>query len=136
MLITEKGTIYQICPVEEGVSKSGRQWASQRLWVEIQTTYNTLSRICVKVRQALLEQVAQMKVGDRVTVQYIIDCREYNDKVFTELILMHIDKEVLAAPAPNTAAPQPGSIFPKGYTPRESPKPQFNEKGESVDLPF
>ena len=132
MLITEKGTIYKICPVEEGVSKSGKAWASQRLWIEIQGGYNSISRICVKARQQLLDTVAQMRAGDRVLVQYIIDCREYNDKAFTELVLMRISKEEPEVPE----ALRPGSIFPKGYVPKQSPRAEFNDDGESVDIPF
>ena len=133
MIHVEKGTIYKIYPVESGTTRNGNQWANQRIIVDVPTSYNSFSHLSLKAPQRLLKQIADLHVGDKVEIQFIIESREWNDKWLNDNILMYIISDANKEAAP---APKSDGVFPPGYVPRQSPRAKFDENGDSMDLPF
>ena len=147
MLYTEKGTLYKIYPVESGTSANG-QWANQRIVIQVPTNYNSFSYHALKVPQKYLNDVARLHVGDKVLVQFIIESREgRDDRWFTDCIMLHIQPEdeintaapapaAPAAPAPNPRPAKYDGLYGQAQLRTPSPRAQFDENGDSADLPF
>lgn len=135
MLHNEKGILHKVYPVETGQTKNGI-WSNQRIIIQ-QQYGNSIVNLALKVPARNLEKVAAIKVGSAVEVSFIVDCREYKERWYTELVLLNIEplaKEVATAmPATEAAF---SSLFPGMQMRTASPSAKFDDKGESEDLPF
>lgn len=141
MLHTENGILFQTYPIESGTSKNGTPWANQRIIIE-QQNGNAVNRLALKVPQKNLDKVGSIALGTAVSFSYIIDCHAYNDRWFTELVLMDIEPRVVNFPdqQPKQQQPQPqnayNNLFAGTQLRTPSPRAEFDENGDSADLPF
>lgn len=141
MLHTENGILFQTYPIESGTSKNGTPWANQRIIIE-QQNGNAVNRLALKVPQKNLDKVGSITPGSAVSFSYIIDCHAYNDRWFTELVLMDIEPRVVNFPdqQPKQQQPQPqnahNNLFAGKQLRTPSPRAEFDENGDSADLPF
>ena len=141
MLHTENGILFQTYPIESGTSKNGTPWANQRIIIE-QQNGNAVNRLALKVPQKNLDKVGSITPGSAVSFSYIIDCHAYNDRWFTELVLMDIEPRVVNFPdqQPKQQQPQPqnayNNLFAGNQLRTPSPRAEFDENGDSADLPF
>lgn len=141
MLHTENGILLQTYPIESGTSKNGTPWANQRIIIE-QQNGNAVNRLALKVPQKNLDKVGSITLGSAVSFSYIIDCHAYNDRWFTELVLMDIEPRVVNFPdqQPKQQQPQPQNAYNNLFAGKQlrtpSPRAEFDENGDSADLPF
>lgn len=141
MLHTENGILFQTYPIESGTSKNGTPWANQRIIIE-QQNGNAVNRLALKVPQKNLDKVGSITPGSAVSFSYIIDCHAYNDRWFTELVLMDIEPRVVNFPDQQTKQQQPqpqnayNNLFAGKQLRTPSPRAEFDENGDSADLPF
>ena len=140
MLHTENGILFQTYPIESGTSKNGTPWANQRIIIE-QQNGNAVNRLALKVPQKNLDKVGSITLGSAVSFSYIIDCHAYNDRWFTELVLMDIEPRVVNFPDQQTKQqPQPQNAYNNLFAGKQlrtpSPRAEFDENGDSADLPF
>lgn len=141
MLHTENGILFQTYPIESGTSKNGTPWANQRIIIE-QQNGNAVNRLALKVPQKNLDKVGSITLGSAVSFSYIIDCHAYNDRWFTELVLMDIEPRVVNFPdqQPKQQQPQPQNAYNNLFAGKQlrtpSPRAEFDENGDSADLPF
>jgi hypothetical protein len=141
MLHTENGILLQTYPIESGTSKNGTPWANQRIIIE-QQNGNAVNRLALKVPQKNLDKVGSITPGSAVSFSYIIDCHAYNDRWFTELVLMDIEPRVVNFPdqQPKQQQPQPQNAYNNLFAGKQlrtpSPRAEFDENGDSADLPF
>ena len=141
MLHTENGILFQTYPIESGTSKNGTPWANQRIILE-QQNGNAVNRLALKVPQKNLDKVGSITPGSAVSFSYIIDCHAYNDRWFTELVLMDIEPRVVNFPdqQPKQQQPQPQNAYNNLFAGKQlrtpSPRAEFDENGDSADLPF
>ena len=141
MLHTENGILFQTYPIESGTSKNGTPWANQRIIIE-QQNGNAVNRLALKVPQKNLDKVESITPGSAVSFSYIIDCHAYNDRWFTELVLMDIEPRVVNFPdqQPKQQQPQPQNAYNNLFAGKQlrtpSPRAEFDENGDSADLPF
>lgn len=141
MLHTENGILFQTYPIESGTSKNGTPWANQRIIIE-QQNGNAVNRLALKVPQKNLDKVGSITPGSAVSFSYIIDCHAYNDRWFTELVLMDIEPRVVNFPdqQPKQQQPQPQNAYNNLSAGKQlrtpSPRAEFDENGDSADLPF
>lgn len=141
MLHTENGILFQTYPIESGTSKNGTPWANQRIIIE-QQNGNAVNRLALKVPQKNLDKVGSITPGSAVSFSYIIDCHAYNDRWFTELVLMDIEPRVVNFPdqQPKQQQPQPQNAYNNLFAGKQlrapSPRAEFDENGDSADLPF
>jgi len=141
MLHIENGILFQTYPIESGTSKNGTPWANQRIIIE-QQNGNAVNRLALKVTQKNLDKVGSITPGSAVSFSYIIDCHAYNDRWFTELVLMDIEPRVVNFPdqQPKQQQPQPQNAYNNLSAGKQlrtpSPRAEFDENGDSADLPF
>lgn len=141
MLHIENGILFQTYPIESGTSKNGTPWANQRIIIE-QQNGNAVNRLALKVPQKNLDKVGSITPGSAVSFSYIIDCHAYNDRWFTELVLMDIEPRVVNFPdqQPKQQQPQPQNAYNNLFAGKQlrtpSPRAEFDENGDSADLPF
>lgn len=141
MLHTENGILFQTYPIESGTSKNGTPWANQRIIIE-QQNGNAVNRLALKVPQKNLDKVGSITPGSAVSFSYIIDCHAYNDRWFTELVLMDIEPRVVnfTDQQPKQQQPQPQNAYNNLFAGKQlrtpSPRAEFDENGDSADLPF
>lgn len=140
MLHTENGILFQTYPIESGTSKNGTPWANQRIIIE-QQNGNAVNRLALKVPQKNLDKVGSITPGSAVSFSYIIDCHAYNDRWFTELVLMDIEPRVVNFPDQQPKQqPQPQNAYNNLFAGKQlrtpSPRAEFDENGDSADLPF
>ena len=139
MLHTENGILLQTYPIESGTSKNGTPWANQRIIIE-QQNGNAVNRLALKVPQKNLDKVGSITPGSAVSFSYIIDCHAYNDRWFTELVLMDIEPRVVNFPDQQPKQQQPQNAYNNLFAGKQlrtpSPRAEFDENGDSADLPF
>ena len=87
-----KGKITQILTVENGTSKSGKEWKSQNFIIDTGDQYNP--NICFKVfGEEKTDNLTKFnKVGDEVEVEFNLSSREYEGKWYHEISAWKISK--------------------------------------------
>ena len=91
-----KGRIEKIIPGENGISKSGKEWANLQFVINTEAQYNP--EVCFKLF-GTPEKVENFKkfnkVGDNVIVSFNVSSREYNGKYYNDLSAWRVDKQDL-----------------------------------------
>ncbi|MBO4978009.1 MAG: DUF3127 domain-containing protein [Muribaculaceae bacterium] len=103
-----KGTIIHALPEVSGVSKSGNAWKKREYVLE-----NTEGNFPRKVAFTCFGENAdriQLKPGDKVTVYFDIESREFNGRWYTDIRAWRADVEAAGAPAAAAPAAAPSAI--------------------------
>lgn len=115
MSLSVSGKITKVLPLESGQTKAGAEWQKQSFIVTSDAQYN--NTYCFEVFG--VEKVENFnkfnKVGDNVTVEFNVNCNEYQGKYYTTLSAWKISKaqgepvfsgnENLGAEDPNNPLP-------------------------------
>lgn len=149
------GTIVQIFPLQEGVSKAGRPWKSKAFLLE--TTDRYPKKVAINLFGDHVDKFP-VRVGYRVTAALEIESREFNGRWYNDIKawrILYIDQhgisyvrpieEVMgslvepeATPAP-AYQPQPTYQQPQpqpAYQQAVAPAPATPQAGVADDLPF
>ena len=141
MLHTENGILFQTYPIESGTNKNGTPWANQMIIIE-QQNGNKVNRLALKVPQKNLDKVGSIALGTAVTFSYILSCRLSGERWYTDIVLMDIEPRVVNFPDQQTKQQQPqpqnayNNLFAGKQLRTPSPRAEFDENGDSADLPF
>ncbi len=79
------GVITKIQPVEEGVSKAGKEWKKLTFVLETSEEYNNVYAFEVFGGEKVDNFVKFNKVGQSVDVDFNVSCNEWQGKYFTSL---------------------------------------------------
>jgi hypothetical protein len=79
------GVITKIQPVEEGVSKAGKEWKKLTFVLETSEEYNNIYAFEVFGGEKVDNFVKFNKVGQAVDVDFNVSCNEWKGKYFTSL---------------------------------------------------
>lgn len=92
MSLQISGKITKVLPLESGQTKAGAEWQKQSFILDSGSQYNNL--YCFEVFG--VEKVENFnkynKVGNDVTVEFNVNCNEYNGKYYTTLSAWKISK--------------------------------------------
>jgi len=121
MQITAK--LVQLLPLQTGVSKNG-EWKKQDIIVETDGQYP--KKICVAIWGDKI-QSAQLKTGNKLTIDFDLESREFNGRWYTDVKAWKIETANDAAGNAN---------FPPVTNDYGFPEPPPLPADEPDDLPF
>jgi hypothetical protein len=110
--------LIQLLPLQSGTGKNG-QWKKQDMIVETDGQYP--KKVCISVWGDRINE-DQLKVGNRLKIDFDVESREYNGRWYTDVKAWKIEVEGAGTPAANAGA---------GNPPVEE---AYNDGGD--DLPF
>ncbi len=105
-----KGTIIHALPEVSGVSKSGNAW-KKREYVLENNEGNFPRKIAFTCFGENADRI-QLKPGDKVTVYFDIESREFKGRWYTDIRAWRADVDNGAAAAPAAAAPASAGFIP------------------------
>lgn len=142
MAYTEQGTIVQVLPLQQGVSKAGKEWSKQEYILETDGQYPR------KVAFTLWGDkvhACSMSVGEIVVVHLEAESREYKGRWYTEVKGYKIERIGMAGATPTQASYQQmqagASPAPQGQQPPFGNYQTMPQQGATMqappnDLPF
>ena len=120
------GIVYNVLPLQTGMSKSGNAWQKQDFILETLEKYPRM--VCISLFGDRVEKFP-VQVGRLVTVSIDIESREFNGRWYTDVRAWNVvynDHLGVQAPAPAPApAPVPTATTPTAQTAAPAP-PQAN----------
>jgi hypothetical protein len=146
MALELEGKVYKILPEQQGTSQSsGKMWRKAAFVIETLEQYP--KKVALTVWNNNVDSVKQLRLGEKVRVNFRVESREYNDRWYTDLTVWSITKILeqdltAAASAAPTMQAQPDSNVVYGDTntdttntePTEAPDLSSDDSGD--DLPF
>jgi len=88
------GTIIKFADVQKGTTQAGKEWVKQNYVIDTGEEYNNILAFEVFGQEKVDKLTAYNKVGDKVHVEFNIQCNEWKDKFFTTLQSWQIKKAV------------------------------------------
>lgn len=86
------GKITKVLPLESGQTKAGTDWQKQSFIVTTDAQYNNIYCFEVFGNEKVENFNKYNKVNDNVTVEFNVNCNEYNNKFYTTLSAWKISK--------------------------------------------
>jgi hypothetical protein len=102
-----KGKLYKILPVQTGTGKNGT-WTKQDFIIETDDQYP--KKVLFSAWGDKATDFDRYKVGDKLTVSFNAESREYNEKWYTELRAWKIEGGSGASSKPETNDELPGDV--------------------------
>tara|TARA_R110000824_G_scaffold107747_2_gene254259 strand:+ start:1512 stop:1865 length:354 start_codon:yes stop_codon:yes gene_type:complete len=84
MALEINGTIVEILPLEEGVSKAGKEWKKQSVLIEQNVDYNKMVLINA-FGEEKIKSLNKFTAGDTIDVSVNVYSREFKGKYYTSL---------------------------------------------------
>ena len=108
MSLTMKGKVSLILPVEEGISKAGKEWQKQSFVIDTGDQYNP--ELCFQVfgTDKIEKVINAINVGQQVEVHFNVSSREWEGKYFHNIDAWKVEVLGSAVATPTqapTAAP-------------------------------
>ena len=142
------GVVIAVLPERSGTSQRG-EWKSQSFVIETQEQYP--KHLCFEVFGA--DRIAQFNIkgGEKITVQFDIDARQYQDRWFNSIKAWNVIRQGQQAPVQggyNVGNPQTGSQAAQQAAMSGAPNPmnpnnpfppsqqQESQAGQADNLPF
>lgn len=127
------GTVKDVLQTKQGVSASGKEWATQEFILTTDDS-NYPCDICFRIFGNDKITECAVKVGESLQVFFDIRSRDYNGRWFTDINVWKIDRML----KPNEAAPGvPKDSQPQGNAGFQQPtQPVQQQQGNNNDLPF
>ena len=122
-----KGTVIQVCPMQEGVSSKGNAWRKQGYVIETEDRYP--KKIYFEVFNDNIDKF-NLQIGMFVNASVDVESREFNGKFYTSLMAYRLNNPANAAAQP-APAPQQSVVYATQPASQTAPLPE-----ESNDLPF
>jgi hypothetical protein len=92
MSLQISGKITKVLPLESGQTKSGTEWQKQSFVVTSDAQYNNTYCFEVFGEEKVQNFNKYNKVNDNVTVEFNVNCNEYQGKYYTTLSAWKISK--------------------------------------------
>ncbi len=83
------GKVFSILPEQSGQGKSG-SWVKQEFVIETEEQFP--KKACFSVWGDKVSEIKSLKTGDKITVSFNIESREYNSRWYTDLRAWKISK--------------------------------------------
>lgn len=99
------GVIRTICDTQSGTSKSGKAWQKRDFVVE-EDFGNFPNSLAITAFGDRVEKLNTYKVGDKVSVRYDTQAKEYGGRLFNNVNLYDIQSLQSAQPQAYVGAPQ------------------------------
>lgn len=125
------GVLYKKMPIQTGVGKTGNSWSKMDFIIDFQDEMGNYKKLALSAwgeRVDLLERIA---VGEKMTIQFDIASREYNDRWYTDITA----RRITSGGEPAARPEQPSA----GYQQQAPPSTQATAPANdniSDDLPF
>ena len=104
-----KGTISHMSEVTSGTSKNGYDWARQTILIDIPGYQGSITKLSLQASNAMVDELNNYNVGDKVEVGWSIYAREWNGKWYNNVDLVNIKSLGVQADAP-APTPTPRSL--------------------------
>ena len=92
MALEIKGKLEKFLDPQTGETKTGGTWTKQSFIVKTDSEYNNLYCFEVFGDEKVQNLTKYQKVGDNVTVEFNVNCNEYQGKYYTTLSAWKISK--------------------------------------------
>lgn len=92
MSLEVTGKITKVLPLESGQTKAGAEWQKQSFILDTEEKYNNIFCFEVFGNEKVENFNKYKKVGQNVTVEFNVNCNEYNGKYYTTLSAWKISK--------------------------------------------
>lgn len=127
------GTVKEVLQTKQGVSASGKEWATQEFILTTDDS-NYPCDICFRIFGNDKITECAVKAGEILQVFFDIRSRDYNGRWFTDINVWKIDRML----KPNEVAPGvPKESQPQGNAGFQQPtQPVQQQQGNNNDLPF
>jgi len=96
MSLEIKGELTKFLDPQTGETKAGGTWTKQSFLVKTDAEYNNLYCFEVFGDEKVQNLTKYQKVGDTVTVEFNVNCNEYQGKYYTTLSAWKISKDTSA----------------------------------------
>jgi hypothetical protein len=121
MAMNVKGVVVQICKLESGESKQGKQWQKQEFVIETSEQYP--KKVAFTVFGDKISLINGISEGQSVDVHFNLESRDFNGRWFHNINCWKID--VAASSAPTT-----------GLIERDNQTQMPENEPDGNDLPF
>ena len=127
------GTVKEVLQTKQGVSASGKEWATQEFILTTDDS-NYPCDICFRIFGNDKITECAVKAGENLQVFFDIRSRDYNGRWFTDINVWKIDRML----KPNEVAPVvPKESQPQGNAGFQQPtQPVQQQQVNNNDLPF
>ena len=127
------GTVKEVLQTKQGVSASGKEWATQEFILTTDDS-NYPCDICFRIFGNDKITECSVKEGESLQVFFDIRSRDYNGRWFTDINVWKIDRML----KPNEVAPGvPKDRHPQGNAVFQQPAQAVQQQqGNNNDLPF
>ncbi|MDR2497912.1 MAG: DUF3127 domain-containing protein [Tannerellaceae bacterium] len=123
------GKVVAILALQEGVSRAGNEWKKQEYIIETEEQFP--KKVCFQIFGADKISQSNIQQGERITVSFDIESREFNGKWYTNINAWKVSR----SEGRKDNAPEP--IQPSGVVYQSSSEaPEFPPPEPSEDLPF
>lgn len=129
------GKIIEVCPVQEGTSRSGNPWRKRIYVLETQETYPKKVAFTVFGLDRV-DQYKNVQAGQVMRVSFDIDSREYNGRWYTDINCWRMEPADANGAQPQAQAPRQQGAAPAADAGAVPPPPAVAPAGPSDDLPF
>ncbi len=92
MSLTVTGVIEKVLDKQSGTSKAGKDWTTQDFILKTDSEYNNLYCFALFGAEKIENFEKYNKVGQSVSVEFNVNCREYQGKYYTNLSAWKISK--------------------------------------------
>lgn len=127
------GTVKEVLQTKQGVSASGKEWATQEFILTTDDS-NYPCDICFRIFGNDKITECAVKAGESLQVFFDIRSRDYNGRWFTDINVWKIDRMLkpneVATGVPKESQPQGNAVF------HQHTQPVQQQQGNSNDLPF
>ena len=127
------GTVKEVLPTRQGVSTSGKEWATQEFILTTDDS-NYPCDICLRIFGNDKITECAVKAGESLQVFFDIRSRDYNGRWFTDINVWKIDRMLkpkeVAPGVPKDSQSQGNAGF------QQHAQPVQQQQGNNNDLPF
>ena len=133
MTFAVTGTVKEVLQTKQGVSASGKEWATQEFILTTDDS-NYPCDICFRIFGNDKITECAVKAGENLQVFFDIRSRDYNGRWFTDINVWKIDRMLkpneVATGVPKESHPQGNAGF------QQPTQPVQQQQGNNNDLPF
>ena len=123
------GKVVAVLAAQEGVSRAGNEWKKQEYVIETEEQF--AKKVCFQIFGADKIAQANIQQGEKITVSFDIESREFNGKWYTNISAWKVARA--EGGHGDTAEP----VQPSGVVyPQTGEAPEFPPPTPSDDLPF
>lgn len=91
MALEINGKLIQKLELQSGMSKTGSSWQKQEFVIETDEQYP--KKVCANLWGDKIDMLSVINIGDKVTLSFNLESREYNGKWYTDVKAWKIEKQ-------------------------------------------